>query len=53
MTTPVGRTHADGCAGVPAVEHARVIIGWVSALLALEAAVDFSIDLRNHDPAGT
>lgn len=24
--------------------------GWVSVLLALKAAVDFGVDLRNHDP---
>ncbi len=24
--------------------------GWVSVLLALKAALDFSVDLRNHDP---
>ncbi len=24
--------------------------GWVSVLLALKAASDFSVDLRNHDP---
>ena len=27
--------------------------GWVSVLLALKAAVDFSVDLRNHDPRRT
>lgn len=27
--------------------------GWVSVLLALKAAVDFGVDLRNHDPART
>jgi hypothetical protein len=27
--------------------------GWVSVLLALKAAADFGIDLRNHDPART
>lgn len=25
--------------------------GWVSVLMAMKAAVDFGIDLRNHDPA--
>jgi hypothetical protein len=25
--------------------------GWVSVLLALKAAADFGVDLRNHDPA--
>jgi uncharacterized protein YndB with AHSA1/START domain len=27
--------------------------GWVSVLLALKSAVDFGIDLRNHDPTRT
>jgi hypothetical protein len=27
--------------------------GWVSVLLALKAAADFAVDLRNHDPART
>ncbi len=27
--------------------------GWVSVLLALKAAADFGVDLRNHDPART
>ena len=27
--------------------------GWVSVLMSLKAAVDFGIDLRNHDPART
>jgi uncharacterized protein YndB with AHSA1/START domain len=30
-------------------EHA----GWVSVLLALKAAADFGVDLRNHDPQRT
>lgn len=30
-----------------------MIAGWVSVLLALKAAVDFSVDLRNHDPGRT
>jgi uncharacterized protein YndB with AHSA1/START domain len=29
--------------------HAEVLAGWVSVLLALKAAIDFDIDLRNHD----
>lgn len=36
--------------GVPAEDRTEVIAGWVSVLLALKAAVDFGIDLRNHDP---
>ncbi len=30
-------------------EYCDVSKGWVSVLLALKAAVDFNIDLRNHD----
>ncbi|MDP9370097.1 MAG: SRPBCC domain-containing protein [Chloroflexota bacterium] len=40
-------------AGVPAEHRAEVAAGWVSVLLGLKAAVDFGIDLRNHDPART
>lgn len=29
--------------------RAEVIAGWVSVLMALKAAVDFGVDLRNHD----
>jgi uncharacterized protein YndB with AHSA1/START domain len=35
--------------GVPAADRAEVVAGWVSVLLALKAAVDFDVDLRNHD----
>jgi uncharacterized protein YndB with AHSA1/START domain len=31
----------------------EVAAGWVSVLMALKAAVDFSVDLRNHDPQRT
>ncbi len=34
--------------GVPFADRAEVIAGWVSVLLALKAAVDFAVDLRNH-----
>jgi len=37
--------------GVPAADREEVIAGWVSVLLALKAAVDFGVDLRNHDPS--
>lgn len=37
--------------GVPAADRSEVTAGWVSVLLALKAAVDFGVDLRNHDPA--
>ncbi len=36
-------------AGVPAEDRSEVIAGWVSVLMALKAAVDFDVDLRNHD----
>jgi len=39
--------------GVPGEDRPEVIAGWVSVLLALKAAVDFGVDLRNHDPART
>jgi len=29
--------------------RSEVIAGWVSVLMALKAAVDFGVDLRNHD----
>jgi hypothetical protein len=37
-------------AGVPEKDRIETIAGWVSVLMALKAAVDFSVDLRNHDP---
>jgi uncharacterized protein YndB with AHSA1/START domain len=39
--------------GVPAADRAEVLAGWVSVLLALKAAVDFGIDVRNHDAGRT
>lgn len=36
--------------GVPAEHRSEVTAGWVSVLLALKAAADFGVDLRNHDP---
>lgn len=41
------------CRGVAAEDRAEVIAGWVSVLMAMKAAVDHGIDLRNHDPART
>jgi uncharacterized protein YndB with AHSA1/START domain len=35
-------------AGVPAADRTEVVAGWISVLLALKAAVDFGVDLRNH-----
>src|SRR5215472_18983635 len=40
-------------AGIPAEDRTEVIAGWVSVLLALKAAADFGVDLRNHDPCRT
>jgi uncharacterized protein YndB with AHSA1/START domain len=40
-------------AGVPETDRAEVLAGWVSVLLALKAAVDFNVDLRNHHPQRT
>lgn len=37
--------------GVPETERLENLAGWVSVLLALKAAADFGIDLRNDDPA--
>lgn len=34
---------------VPAADRVEVTAGWVSVLLALKAAADFNVDLRNHD----
>lgn len=39
--------------GVPHEDRGEVIAGWGSVLMSLKAAVDFQIDLRNHDPART
>ena len=39
--------------GVPDAEKLEICAGWVSWLMAMKAAVDFGVDLRNHDPART
>ena len=39
--------------GVPGDYRCEVIAGWVSVLMALKAAADFGVDLRNHDPRRT
>ena len=39
--------------GIAAAEWDENRAGWVSVLLALKAAADFGVDLRNHDPART
>lgn len=41
------------CVNVPESDHMEVAAGWVSVLMAMKAAVDFGVDLRNHDPART
>jgi uncharacterized protein YndB with AHSA1/START domain len=41
------------CTNVPEHAQAEVTAGWVSVLLAMKAAVDHGIDLRNHDPGRT
>ena len=38
---------------VPAAWRHEHRAGWVSVLLALKAAVDFAVDLRNRDPDRT
>lgn len=39
--------------GVQPNERCEVLAGWVSVLLALKAATDFSVDLRNRDSTRT
>ena len=39
--------------GVPEEWEAENRCGWISVLLALKAAADFGVDLRNHDPQRT
>ena len=39
--------------GVDDAKHSEVTAGWVSVLMAMKAAVDFDVDLRNHDDSRT
>jgi uncharacterized protein YndB with AHSA1/START domain len=39
--------------GVAPGDRDDVLPGWVSVLMALKAAADFGVDLRNHDPKRT
>lgn len=39
--------------GVDPEEWNEVLPGWLNVLLPLKAAVDFDVDLRNHDPKRT
>ncbi len=49
-----GRNGTDLTLSANNVKHfEEELPGWVSVLLALKAAVDFSVDLRNHDPSKT
>lgn len=41
------------CSGVSEADVAEIRSGWVSWLMAMKAAVDFGVDLRNHDPKRT
>lgn len=41
------------CEGVADEDRVEVIAGWISWLMAMKGAVDFGIDLRNHDPSRT
>jgi len=36
---------------VPETYRMEMVAGWVSVLLAMKAAVDHGVDLRNHDPS--
>ncbi|MBT8077010.1 MAG: SRPBCC domain-containing protein [Gammaproteobacteria bacterium] len=41
------------CVGVKDEDKRQMVAGWVSWLMAMKAAVDFDVDLRNHDPERT
>lgn len=41
------------CTGVTDEDKTQIIAGWVSWLMAMKAAVDFEVDLRNHDSERT
>jgi uncharacterized protein YndB with AHSA1/START domain len=54
--------HDDGRGGtdlllsdgnVPDEDRNEIVAGWVSVLMQLKAAVEFGVDLRNHDPVRT
>ena len=36
--------------GIPEWEWVGTFAGWISVLLALKAAAQYGVDLRNHDP---
>ncbi len=39
--------------GYPPDDRAELLAGWLNVRLPLKAAVDFGVDLRNHDPERT
>jgi uncharacterized protein YndB with AHSA1/START domain len=41
------------CVGVKEEDKRQIAAGWVSWLMAMKAAVDFGVDLRNHDAQRT
>jgi hypothetical protein len=56
--TVVVSIDVDGAGGcdltlTDTADDAETTAGWVSVLLALKAAADFNVDLRNHDQART
>lgn len=48
---PDGRGGTD--LGLLGEGNPEVLAGWLSVLLAMKAACDFDVDLRNHDPEWT
>ena len=55
---PGSSSRSDGAGGTDLTlthgdDHPDTRPGWVSVLMALKAAADFGVDLRNHDPART
>ncbi len=56
VITPKGHEGADLKVineGIPDEEYLEVYAGWVSVLLTLKAAVDYDVDLRNHNNSRT
>ena len=41
------------CRNMPEKDRMEIAAGWVSVLMAMKAAVDFGVDLRNHDESRT
>ena len=59
VTFEIEPCEPDGCdmsvtaKNVEEHERCELIAGWVSWLMAMKGAVDFGVDLRNHDPGRT